>query len=112
MEVVETMKVKNKEIVKPGAFPVAAAAGAGMSPTVSFKNDPNLEVLAKTWTSARTDLLPLIVTTATWNQDESDLHSKGLPWSPCEFKKRIYRQWGPDNPILKSSALMKTQKDF
>ena len=72
-----TAKVKNKETVKPGAFPiagagdgrslspVAAASGDGMSPTVSFKNDPNLEALAKTWTSARSDLLLLILMTAT-----------------------------------------------
>lgn len=43
----ETTKVKNKEVVKPGALLVAAAAEDGMSPTVSFKNDPNLEVLVK-----------------------------------------------------------------
>lgn len=39
--------MKNKEVVKPGAFPVAAA-GVGISPTVSFKKDPNVEVFAKT----------------------------------------------------------------
>lgn len=39
---------RNKEIAKLGAFPVEAAAGDGMSPTVSFKKDPNLEVFAKT----------------------------------------------------------------
>lgn len=78
-------KVKNKEVVKPGAFPVVAA-GVGISPTVSFKNDPNLEVFAKTWMSARTDLLPPAVTTATWNQDEPDLHRRGLPVSPWEQK--------------------------
>lgn len=73
------MNNRNKETVKFGAFPAVAAAGASMSPTVSFKKDPYLEVFEKTWTSARTDLLPFTVTMATWNQDESDLQSRGLP---------------------------------
>ena len=38
-------KDRNEDMEKPAAPPVAA--GEGMSPTVSFKNDPNLEVLAK-----------------------------------------------------------------
>ncbi len=43
-----TVKERKKDTEKPGAFPVATSAGDGMSPTVSFKKDPNLEVLAKT----------------------------------------------------------------
>lgn len=42
------MKKRNKDIAKLGAFPVVAAAGDGMSPTISFKKEPNLEVFAKT----------------------------------------------------------------
>ncbi len=42
------MKKRNKEIVQCGAFPVTVNSGVGMSPTVSFKKDPNLEALAKT----------------------------------------------------------------
>lgn len=72
-------KKRNEEITKLGAVPVAAAAGDGMSSTVSFKKEPNLDTFSKTWISACADLLALIVTMATWNQDESDLHSSGLP---------------------------------
>lgn len=82
----ETVKNSAKEIAKAGAFPVTFSAGDGMSPTVSFKKDPNLDAFAKTWTSAREDLLSLIVTMATWNQEESDLHSRGLPWCPCKCR--------------------------
>lgn len=41
-----TVKERNRETVKLAAFPVAA--GDNMSPTVSFKKDPNLDVFAKT----------------------------------------------------------------
>lgn len=78
---------RSKEIVKYGAFAVVSAAGDGMSPTISFKKDPNFAVFEKTCISARADLLPLIVTTAAWNQDESDLQSKGLPRCPYKYKK-------------------------
>lgn len=46
IEVMGTAKERKKEIEKKGAF--AVTDGDGMSPTVSFKKDPNLEVLAKT----------------------------------------------------------------
>ena len=46
MEVITTAKLKNKENAFSAAFAVVDVAGDGISPTVSFKNDPNLEVLA------------------------------------------------------------------
>lgn len=46
--VMEIMKKRNEEITKLGAFPVAAAAGDGMSSTVSFKKDPNFDAFSKT----------------------------------------------------------------
>ena len=73
------MNNRNKETAKFGSFPAVAAAGAGMSSTASFKKDSYLEVFGKTSTSACTDLLPLPVTMATWNQDESAMQSRGLP---------------------------------
>lgn len=77
------VKKRNEEIAKPAAFPVVAAETDGMSSTVSFKKDPNFDAFSKTWISARADLIPLIATIATWTQDESDLHSRGLPWCSC-----------------------------
>lgn len=43
-----TVKRRNKEIAKRGTFPVAVVEGDGMSPTVSFKKDPKVDVLVKT----------------------------------------------------------------
>lgn len=80
-----TEKNRNKEIAEFCAFPVAAAAGDGTSPTVSLKNVRNFDAFSKTWTSACADLLLLIVTIATWNQDESD-SSEGCPDTPTKNK--------------------------
>ena len=70
---------------KPAAPDVAA--GDGMSPTVSFKNYPNLEVLAKISVFARTDLLPPVVTTATWNQESDFTFTGGSVW-PSAMQNR------------------------
>ena len=43
-----TVIKRNEEIAKLGAFPVVVVSGAGMSPTISFKKDPNVDALAKT----------------------------------------------------------------
>lgn len=77
-----TKKYKHDKREEPGGACEAAEAGYGMSPTTSFKKDPNLEALVKIWISARMDLISSDVTTATWNQEESDLQSRGPPWSP------------------------------
>lgn len=74
-----TVKNRNKDVAKLGAFPVVPATGDGRSPTVCFMKEANLEDFVKTWTPARTDLLLATATAATCNQDESDLHSRGLP---------------------------------
>lgn len=47
------------------AVVAAAAAGDGMSPTVSFMNEVKCDVLTKVWMSERTALAPPTVTTPT-----------------------------------------------
>lgn len=46
--VMEIVKKRNEDITKLGAFPVAVAAGDGMSSTFSFKKDPNFDAFSKT----------------------------------------------------------------
>ena len=66
---------------------VVSTAGVGRSPTVSFRKEPNRDALANTCMSERLCLfVSPIVTTATWNQDESDRHSSGPPLSPCDYR--------------------------
>lgn len=46
--VMEIVKKRNEDITKLGAFPVAVAAGDGMSSTFSLKKDPNFDAFSKT----------------------------------------------------------------
>lgn len=78
-EIMRTAKKISKETEKSGELPVKSVAADGVSSIISFKNDPNLEILVKTSTSPWLSLLSQTVTTATWNHDDSDLHSNGLP---------------------------------
>ena len=74
------------------AFPTAGAtvAGEGISPTVSFRNAPNTDVMANVCIfSARAALLLSVVISPAWNQEEPDWHINGPPWSPCEHSNRL-----------------------
>lgn len=102
-EIMRTAKKINKETEKSGELPVKSVAADGVSSIISFKNDPNLEILVKTSTFPWLSLLSQTVTTATWNHDDSDLHSNGLPWPPCGYKTGFMIS-DQQTPSLKASV--------
>lgn len=82
---------KDEETNSVALLAVVVTLGAGKSPTVSFKKLPNLDVLAKVLISVLALLTTSIIIKPAWNQDESELHIRGPPSSPCKTREQKQR---------------------